>query len=332
MCKISVIVPVFNVESYIERCLNSLIRQTILDYEVLLINDGSTDLSGQICDEYSQKDLRFRVFHQKNSGVSSARNVGIDNARGEWIVFVDPDDYVSKHFLESFHLNDTDSQLSVVCLRYLDSLNLKEFKNVNYVDAHIDVRGDLDGLERSNLLFHTYVACKAYRNGLIRHNKIRFNTSLTFQEDNLFFMEYLSFVKKIDIHSECVYNYIIYPSGTTLSSKIHSWEELSNSSDNLIVALNKISFVEKLSDNYRKSLYNFMLSEKYSACYNLVKYTANNEIKSIKKILYSNDYFAKFYTPLTIREKLLMLCFHCGPFFVYLYFTLLNKISNFIHR
>lgn len=94
MPKISVIVPVYNTEKYLHRCIDSILAQTFTDFELLLIDDGSKDSSGTICDEYAAKDARVRVFHKENGGVSSARNLGLDQAKGEWITFVDSDDWI----------------------------------------------------------------------------------------------------------------------------------------------------------------------------------------------------------------------------------------------
>ena len=99
---ISVIVPVYNVEQYLPRCIDSILAQTFTDFELLLIDDGSKDKSGAICDAYARKDPRIRVFHKPNGGVSSARNMGLDNAKGEWIAFVDSDDWVNEDFLANF--------------------------------------------------------------------------------------------------------------------------------------------------------------------------------------------------------------------------------------
>ena len=96
--KISVIVPVYNVEKYLRRCVDSILTQTFTDFEVLLIDDGSTDGSGKICDEYAKKDKRVRVFHKENGGVSSARNLGLDNVRGRYVTFVDADDKISPDY------------------------------------------------------------------------------------------------------------------------------------------------------------------------------------------------------------------------------------------
>ena len=94
---ISIIVPVYNVDAYIRDCLNSIARQTYKNIEVIMVDDGSTDASGQICDRYCELDERFHVIHKKNGGVSSARNSGLEAARGEYIGFVDPDDWIDEY-------------------------------------------------------------------------------------------------------------------------------------------------------------------------------------------------------------------------------------------
>ena len=98
--KISVIVPVYNVEQYLERCVDSIINQTYKNLEIILVNDGSTDNSGQLCDELAKKDDRIRVIHKKNGGLSDARNVGIDEAESELIGFIDSDDYIDEDMYE----------------------------------------------------------------------------------------------------------------------------------------------------------------------------------------------------------------------------------------
>lgn len=107
---ISIIVPVYNVEKYLRECLDSISLLKAVRWEAILVDDGSTDISGQICDEYAKQDSRFRVIHQKNAGVSAARNAGLDAAKGEWIWFVDSDDSINPDFeiLNPEVLNDAD--------------------------------------------------------------------------------------------------------------------------------------------------------------------------------------------------------------------------------
>jgi len=113
---ISVIIPVYNVEKYLHECINSIIGQTYHNLEIILIDDGSTDSSGVICDEYEKQDSRIIVLHKKNGGLSDARNAGLDNCRGEYIAFVDSDDYISPYFIEIMLYNIIDFQADMVTL------------------------------------------------------------------------------------------------------------------------------------------------------------------------------------------------------------------------
>lgn len=110
---VSCIIPVYNTEKYLPRCIESVLAQTFVDWEMLLIDDGSTDASGSICDEYAAKDERIRVFHKENGGISSARNVGLNYAQGEWIFFVDSDDSLPKTSLESLLSRSSDANIIV---------------------------------------------------------------------------------------------------------------------------------------------------------------------------------------------------------------------------
>ncbi len=112
---ISIIVPVYNVENYIRRCVDSLINQTYNNLEIILIDDGSPDNSGAICDEYKQRDSRVKIIHKENGGVSSARNVGLENASGEYIGFIDADDYIDTQMYEVLYrsLSDNDADMAM---------------------------------------------------------------------------------------------------------------------------------------------------------------------------------------------------------------------------
>ena len=109
--KISIIVPVYKAEKTIHRCINSIIQQTHTNFELIIIDDGSPDKSGKICDNYAQKDKRIQVIHKKNGGVSSARNIGLNLATGDFITFIDSDDFILNHFLE--HLTDVKADLVI---------------------------------------------------------------------------------------------------------------------------------------------------------------------------------------------------------------------------
>ncbi len=111
--KISVVVPVYKVESYLRRCVDSILAQTFKDFELILIDDACPDGSGAICDEYVKKDERVHVIHKINGGVSSARNAGIDVARGEWLCFVDSDDRVNDNYISFFGIDNEDAGMFI---------------------------------------------------------------------------------------------------------------------------------------------------------------------------------------------------------------------------
>ena len=120
---VSVIVPVYKAEAYLHKCVDSLLAQTMTDFEVLLIDDGSPDRSGAICDEYAAKDSRIRVFHKENGGVASARQVGIENVRGEYTIHADPDDWVEPTMLEELYAKAKEDDADMVICDYY--INIK---------------------------------------------------------------------------------------------------------------------------------------------------------------------------------------------------------------
>ena len=129
MPKISIVIPAYNVERYIRQCIDSILQQTFTNYEVLIVDDGSTDQTGRICDEYEKKDGRIHVIHQKNMGQSVARNEALDVATGEFVTFIDSDDWVSEDFLEQMFaaVYKTGADISVCGLRYFDDGDTTSF-------------------------------------------------------------------------------------------------------------------------------------------------------------------------------------------------------------
>lgn len=115
MPKLSIIVPVYKVEQYIHKCVDSILNQTFTDFELILVDDGSPDNCGKICDEYAQKDERVRVIHKENGGVSSARNMGIDDAKGEYISFIDPDDWIELNMYEEIFNYVDENKMDIAC-------------------------------------------------------------------------------------------------------------------------------------------------------------------------------------------------------------------------
>ena len=143
--KISVIVPVYKAEAYLHRCVDSLLAQTFQDFEVLLIDDGSPDRSGEICDEYARKDSRVRVFHKENGGVSSARQYGMDHAQGEYTIHADPDDWVEPTMLEELYrkAKEEDADMVICDFYYEKQGKTKEEKQKPSSLEHTTVLSEL---------------------------------------------------------------------------------------------------------------------------------------------------------------------------------------------
>lgn len=204
---ISVIVPVYKAEQYLHRCIDSILTQTFTDFELLLINDGSPDNSGIICDEYAKKDSRIRVFHTKNEGVSSARNLGLDNAKGKWITFCDSDDWVNDNWLELFQTNpntDMTIQSYYVSKNSLDSEKFRQLKNSIYTKTNFNILfNELMDAQNCGFLW-----CRSFKNEIIQIHNLRFNPAYKICEDNDFIFTYLIYTKKINTINKGAYHYL----------------------------------------------------------------------------------------------------------------------------
>ena len=188
MPQVSIIVPVYNTKKYLSQCIDSILAQTFTDFELILINDGSTDNSGKICDDYAKKDFRIVAIHKKNGGVSSARNKGIDFAKGEWIMFVDSDDYLSTTYLSAFSMDVTHDM--EVCGMEMMSNNNQLFcpkRTMLYdLDNMIDFYNDI--FENP---YVTSPCAKIFKRSLLNKYSIRFDEKIKITEDTLFMMDYL---------------------------------------------------------------------------------------------------------------------------------------------
>lgn len=221
---ISIIIPVYKTEKYLHRCIDSILTQTYSDWELLLIDDGSPDKSGEICDDYAKNDERIKVIHKKNGGVSSARNAGLDVAKGQWVVFVDSDDWCEENYLSDFISTQKNLHEDCVVLqgrknevdgKVVDNLVLKECSYENVSEAMLE----------NNLLVFGAPYCKLYSNILIQKYEIRFPEEYSYGEDTTFFFRVLSVVKEVITTSKCNYHYVDAIDGS-LSKKDHDFEPL----------------------------------------------------------------------------------------------------------
>lgn len=212
--KISVIVPVYKAEAYLHRCVDSILAQTFQDFEVLLVDDGSPDRSGEICEEYARKDSRVRVFHKENGGVSSARNMGLDNARGEYVCFVDSDDWINQKMFEmaSRYFFKTD----IIRFSYQDIFSEDGFeRKKNILCEYTDKEEFLSQLIEQK----TYVAIWGtfYKRNLFS-SEIRFDNRLVIGEDWLALILLVNRCRNFKIINAPLYNYNKYNESSCISA------------------------------------------------------------------------------------------------------------------
>ncbi len=214
MAEISIIVPVYNVEKYIRRCIDSLIAQTFKDIEILLIDDGSKDASGAICDEYTLKDGRIRVIHKTNGGVSSARNVGLDNAVGTYIMFCDPDDYVELTWCEKMYDVMAKAEEDVFfCACGFKRVDADSGKIIGVVNPVYSSQTTCVPLRDALLFIYEHGLFRSVWRSIFPTEKIRnvnlhFDENLSRNEDTLFILKYLQAVDgNVGFANEPLYNY-----------------------------------------------------------------------------------------------------------------------------
>lgn len=217
---VSIIIPVYNSREYLPKSLDSIIAQTYTNWEAILVDDGSSDNCGEICDEYAKKDCRFKVLHKKNEGVSIARNCGIENASGEWIVFVDSDDFVTPDYIDSLFRTTNNGEMPFGMTGMAKVSKTGEIVEKNRTATKYTLKRN----ECIELLFNYsngywgYICGKIYNKNLLNKHNIRFREGIYFNEDRLFCFEYLSFLKKnekIVIDTKAYYNYVIHENAAT---------------------------------------------------------------------------------------------------------------------
>ncbi len=203
---ISIIIPAYNVEQYLTACLSSIEQQTYQNYEVILIDDGSIDSTGTICDTVATKDDRFKVIHQKNQGVSVARNKGIEKARGEYIAFIDSDDKITPEYLSSFSLkNDIEIQGHVIYENNIQRSVIYSKRKVQKDVAKVFCLGP----------FNSAVWGKIFKTSIIKDNKIVFPVNLCFSEDTIFLLQYIKHCKTLAVFDAAEYIYIKHSGSLT---------------------------------------------------------------------------------------------------------------------
>lgn len=212
--QISIIVPVYNVENYLHQCLDSVIAQTYTDWECLLVDDGSTDKSGRICDKYVQSDGRFKVWHQNNAGSSCARNEGLKHVRGDYVFFLDSDDWIDNNHLSNLIDSAKGSNADLVFCAY--------YKETTYCTTYCPNKPSgfnsetlINDFLRGNL--HAGLWNKLVKRVIIERNSLCF-PRYNYYEDMYFSTALMFHVKRIEYCSEATYHYRFNPDSMTFSN------------------------------------------------------------------------------------------------------------------
>lgn len=313
---ISIIVPVYNIEKYLHRCIDSILAQSFSDFEVLLIDDGSTDSSGIICDEYSQKDNRVKVFHKENGGVSSARNIGLKNANGKWITFIDSDDVIENDYINNIiKVNDG---IDLVITGYKQKKG-DIIETVEYSEQIICVNEFLSQILNTSIYL---ISCifyhpwrKLYKRSIIDNNRIEFDEDLFYGEDTVFIIKYLYFVKNIQIKNCTSY---IYTLPFTTNKYLMNLPDFERHILYFEFYLTRFEYLKSFRLNIvRQFIYNaysnkfisYAISQKIDKCIlTIVSFRKSKVRFIIKSIKYSNNSLKRrFYNLLFYRIPLIFI-------------------------
>ena len=275
---ISIIVPIYNAELWLDKCIESILTQQFRDFELMLIDDGSTDNSGHICEKYASADNRIRVFHQENAGVSTARNQGILQSNGQWITFIDADDWVDSSYLSDFPLKSLDP-------------------NYFYTQDFHD-----DQLQTSKVLQYSSSCLKLFSTGIIKRHHIFFNPKLTLNEDTAFNIIYSQYVQHtIDIPAKNYHTRFIPDSASLKTNNYEQTciciEELKTLKTTIgpttvynIAFLNEIIRVNCF--NFTRRMYDSDCKPKQRIRYLKRLYTSAEDIKSYYAAMFKTDRIA----------------------------------------
>ncbi|NJX15155.1 glycosyltransferase family 2 protein [Tamlana crocina] len=262
---ISIIIPVFNSQEHLEKCLSSILNQTFKDFEIIIINDGSTDNSLSICESFEKNHNNIKIYSQNNAGVSIARNNGLDKASGSYICFVDSDDWLDEKFLENFDYSiDSDLQMQGLIIWKEDGNKFETIKfpqkciSNNIIDA-------IELAEKNNIIRGPYV--KLFKSSIIKTNNLNFNPDIAYGEDMIFVFEYLMHISTISITSYAGY-YYAHRNNESLTNKYIPFNMRFKFNNEIISLRDK--FLQKHSNTNNQSYIDFI---NYSNAYSLLVLT-----------------------------------------------------------
>ena len=325
---ISVIIPVYKVEKYLEKCVDSVINQTYDNLEIILVDDGSPDNCPKMCDEYAKKDKRIKVIHKENGGVGSARNKGIEKSTGDYITFVDSDDWIEKEFIhEMLDIANKYKVDYVTCGYYRVYESKKEIINGNLEEIVIDSK------EYVNKLLNVQNGYGFVHMKLIKKTKIsnlRFEEKLVVGEDALFNIELCKHINKAVILNKSLYNYFF-----NSNSVVRKYDE--KYVDKYLNSMKYMSeYIEKNYNNIETiiNLYNYIVYHVMLICVNYCYHPKNNnKYKSLKKVcnieLFNEAIKKSNYNELSLTRKVTLFTL---KFKLYFLTAIICKIRQYQFR
>lgn len=290
----SIIIPIYNTqEAKLCKCLDSILHQDYSDYECLMVDDGSKGVTAKFIDEYTTKDNRFVAIHKENGGVSSARNKGLEQAKGEWICFVDSDDWIKPNHLSSL-VNAISDKVDIVLCGfedvYKEETKIHSYKDNNYIGKS----GCRQFLSETDVLWYMIPWDRIFRASIIKEQDIRFNTSLPISEDRLFCYDYLVYTRGIATTSDITYvhdatdNTSLSRKAVPLLTQKTRYKLISKAKSEIIKTLGMSKHESTMLNSYNENLLVTMLNTgaSYRTLLSLLHYDTINILKLIiKRIL-----------------------------------------------
>lgn len=286
--KFSIIIPVYNVEPYLRECLDSVLNQTFTDWEAICVNDGSTDGSAIILNEYATRDSRMKVITQPNGGLSAARNAGIDAAEGKYVLFLDSDDWLEENAIEVLSTNlDGEDMLCFSGRRYLESEKTyhdpDQLKNKTYLSG-------MDYYNENALVVRDFafvcVVLRIYRKEFLSRHNLRFKEGI-FHEDNLFTPLACFYAEQVKVINECLYDYRVRANSITTTVNIKRLRDLLGTANTLAAffiskqGFNKTIVYRSITHHYQ-SVFAYASKEKKGELKRLCDWTLYREVSRTK--------------------------------------------------
>lgn len=287
--KVSIIVPIYNVEKYLDRCMNSLLNQTLKDIEIIMVDDGSPDNCPKMCDEYAKKDVRVKVIHKQNAGLGYARNSGLDVAIGEYIAFVDSDDYVELNMYETLYETATEKDCDAVYSGFRIEMFPNRWQNSNEVDNDKYWEGDDVRMFMLNMiaseahqpqerLFQMSVWHSVYRRSIIEQNCLKFVSERDVaSEDIPFQVDFLLRAKRVAYIDKDFYSYCLNDTSLTATLKPEKYERYKTLRNCLLAKVDE--------SEYKNRVNRLFIGYVRSHLYDIVNSNWKDKRKMLRKIL-----------------------------------------------